>query len=128
MIKKLAREQHSSALAQLASRISVLLKYGVHHGVGPFEKIKGLISQMIGKLEREAEAEATEKVWCDEQMDTTENKKGELEPAHAKLVNKVEKAVAREAELKDQMASLSDEIAALSKVILEERTIRAEEH
>lgn len=128
MIKKLAREQHSAALSQLASRISVLLKYRVHHGVGPFEKIKTLISQMIGKLEREAEAEATEKAWCDEQMETTETKKGELEPAHAKLVNKIDKAATHESELKDQMASLSGEIASLSKVILEERTIRAEEH
>lgn len=45
----------------------------------PFEKVKGLIRDMIEKLEREAGAEATEKAYCDEQMAKTEAKKGELE-------------------------------------------------
>merc|ERR1719169_99231 len=32
MVKKLAREHHSAALAQLASRLAVVVKYGGKHG------------------------------------------------------------------------------------------------
>merc|ERR1719230_2157425 len=72
LVKKLARDQHSAALAQLASRIGAVVKYGARDGSDPFAKVKGLISDMITKLEKEAESEATEKAYCDEQMSKTE--------------------------------------------------------
>merc|ERR1719267_158141 len=75
LVKKLARDHHSAALAQLASRIAVVVRYGGKDGADPFAKVKGLISEMITKLEKEAEAEATEKAYCDEQMAKTEAKK-----------------------------------------------------
>merc|ERR1719267_532948 len=56
LVKKLARDQHSAALNQLASRISAVVKYGARDG-DPFAKVKGLISDMIMKLEKEAESE-----------------------------------------------------------------------
>merc|ERR1719502_1368926 len=40
LVKKLAREQHSSALAQLASRLSAVVKYGSRDGADVFGKIK----------------------------------------------------------------------------------------
>merc|ERR1719230_1377413 len=55
MVKKLAHDHHSAALAQLASRISVIARYGGKHGANPFGKIKGLIEDMIAKLTKEAE-------------------------------------------------------------------------
>merc|ERR1719253_1779452 len=58
LVKKLARDHHSSALAQLASRIAVVAKYGSKSGGDPFGKVKGLIEEMITKLEKEAEVEA----------------------------------------------------------------------
>merc|ERR1719375_185558 len=65
LVKKLAHDHHSAALAQLASRISVIARYGSKNGGDPFAKVKGLIGEMITKLEKEAEAEATEKAYCD---------------------------------------------------------------
>ena len=61
-------------------------------GEDPFAKVKNLISEMIVKLEKEAEAEATEKAYCDEQMSKTEAKKSELENDIAKLTAKIDKA------------------------------------
>jgi chaperonin cofactor prefoldin len=56
-VKKLARTHHSAALAQLASKIAAVSRYSDD----PFTKVKGLIQDMIIKLESEAAAAATEK-------------------------------------------------------------------
>merc|ERR1719443_118343 len=48
LVKKLAHQQHSAALAQLASRIKAVMAYGANDDV--FAKVKGLISDMIAKL------------------------------------------------------------------------------
>jgi len=77
MVKQLAKQHHSAALAQLASRIGVVMKYGSKNG-GVFDKVKGLIGEMIMKLEKEAESEATEKAYCDEETAKTEAKKANL--------------------------------------------------
>merc|ERR1711879_878124 len=68
LVKRLARQQHSAALAQLASRVAAEFRYGASNGDDPFVKVKGLIMDMISKLEAEADAEATEKAYCDEQL------------------------------------------------------------
>merc|ERR1719362_939402 len=73
LVKRLAQEHHSTALEQLASRIVATFKMGAIAGEDPFAKVKGLISELISKLEAEAGAEATEKAYCDDQMSKTED-------------------------------------------------------
>merc|ERR1712083_40227 len=51
MVKNLARKQHSVALAELASRIAAVMRLGSVGGDDPFKKVKGLIVDMIAKLE-----------------------------------------------------------------------------
>merc|ERR1719515_632974 len=128
LVKKLARDHHSAALAQLASRIAVVVRYGGKDGANPFGKIKGLISEMIAKLEKEAEAEATEKAYCDEQMAKTEAKKAELEGTVAKLTNSIDKKSSRSASLKEDVAQLQAELAALADTQAEMDKIRSEEN
>jgi chromosome segregation ATPase len=128
MVKKLARDQHSAALAQLASRIAVVAKYGARDGADPFSKIKGLISDMIVKLEDEAQAEASEKAYCDEQLAKTEAKKADLEGDIAKLTAKIDKAAAKSAQLKEEVKELQAELAALAKSQAEMDKIRSETH
>merc|ERR1712204_141026 len=74
LVKRLARQQHSAALAQLASRVAAEFRYGASNGDDPFVKSRGLIEDMISKLEAEADAEATEKAYCDEQLAKTKAK------------------------------------------------------
>ena len=47
---------------------------------------------MITKLEGEAEADATEKGYCDEEMAKTESKKADLEPTVENLTTKIDQA------------------------------------
>merc|ERR1719159_805826 len=128
LVKKLAREHHSSALAQLASRIAAVYKYSASSGDDPFVKVKGLITDLIAKLEAEAAAAATEKAWCDEQMAKTEEKKQELDEDIEKLTTKIDKASAQSTSLKDEVKVLQSELAALAKLQAEMDSIRAEEH
>merc|ERR1719498_2256649 len=82
---------------------------------------------MISKLEKEAEAEATEKAYCDEEMSKTEAKKGELEGVISRLTSKIDLASAKSAELKGEVKTLEAELANLAKEQAEMDSIRAEE-
>jgi len=128
LVKKLAKKHHSAALAQLASRIAAVVRYGSGGSDDPFAKVKGLIEDMIAKLQEEAGAEATEKAYCDEQMAKTEEKKAELDATIAKLTTKIDQDAARSAELKEEVKELQAELAALAKQQAEMDKIRTETH
>jgi len=128
MIKRLAREQHSSVLSQLASRISAVVRYGASDGEDPFAKVKELISQLIDKLEAEAGAEANQKAYCDEEMKKTADKKAELTADIDKLSSKIDKAAATSAKLKEEVAELQRELAQLAKTQAEMDSARADDH
>merc|ERR1719199_693459 len=127
VIKKLARDHLSAALAQLASRIGAVMRFGAADGDDVFGKVKGLISDMIAKLQNEAESEATEKAYCDEEMAKTSAKKGELEGVISRLTSKIDLAAAKSAELKADVKTLSAELAAVAKQQAEMDSVRAEE-
>lgn len=128
VIKNLARTHHSAALAQLASRVDAVVRYGGAGGEDVFAKIKGLVSDMIAKLEKEAEEDATEKAYCDEEMAKTEAKKGELEDDISKLSAKIDKAAATSAKRKEEVKELQAELASLAKEQAQLDSIRSEEH
>jgi chaperonin cofactor prefoldin len=128
VVKKLAQKSHSSALAQLASRIEAVVRYGSQAGEDPFVKIKGMISDMISKLEEEAANDATEKAYCDEEMAKTEAKKAELEGDVETLTSKIDRAAASSAKLKEEVKELQQELANLARTQAEMDQIRSEEH
>jgi len=128
MVKRLAKEQHSAALAQLASRVAAIAKYGTGSGQDPFAKIKGLISDMIATLEKEAQQEASHKAYCDEEMGKTKAKKEELNSDIDSLTAKIDKATATSTKLKGQVAELQKELAAITKQQAEMDKARTDEH
>ena len=54
VVRRLAKQQHSEALAQLASRISAVLRFG-STGRDPFAKVKGLIQDMLENCKKRPE-------------------------------------------------------------------------
>jgi len=128
IVKRLAKEYDSAALAQLASRIAAVMQYGAGAGEDPFVKVRGLIKALIVKLQAEAGAEATEKAYCDEQMSKTEARQTELEDDVARLTSRIDQATARSKSLKAQVKQLQADLAELAKLQAEMDTTRQEEN
>merc|ERR1719506_2375640 len=126
-VKKLSETMHSAALAQLANRMAAAARMGAAGGDDPFAKVKGLISEMIEKLLKEAEEEAAHKGYCDKEMSETKAKKEELNTEIDELTTKIDKMSAESAKLKEEVAILSKELAELEASQAEMDKVRAEE-
>merc|ERR1719333_8334 len=66
-VRDLARKQNAPALAQLANKMAQAMRSNNQSGEDIFGKVKGLIRDMIEKLLSEAQADATEKAFCDKE-------------------------------------------------------------
>merc|ERR1719428_2262722 len=126
-IKSLAAKTRSTQLAQLASRIGAVIRYSSQNGDDPFAKVKGLIVEMIDKLMKEAEAEASHKAYCDEEMGKTKAKKDELTTDIEKLTAKIDEFTAKSVDLKAQVKELQKELANLQEMQTEMDKVRADE-
>jgi len=127
LVRKLAKKQHSAMFSQLAARISSEMRFGTGSKADVFAKIKGLITDMIEKLEAEAEADATKKAYCDKELAETNQKKADKTAEIEKLTAKIEQQTAQSAKLKSEIATLESELAELVKEQAEMDKIRAEE-
>jgi chromosome segregation ATPase len=93
----------------------------------PFVKIRGLIEDMIAKLLKEAQEEATQKAFCDEEMGKSKASEAKKTMTLDKLNSRLDKASARVAELDEAIKTLADEIASLDAATAEATKIRNEE-
>jgi chromosome segregation ATPase len=128
LVRDLARQHKSTMLAQLAIKMGQAMSSGGRAGdQNPFAKVEGLIRDMIAKLLAEAEADATEKAFCDKAMAETEEKKADKEAAIEKLSTAIDSMSAKSTKLKDEVAVLQKELAELAKTQAEMDKLRAEE-
>ena len=63
LARELIKSEHSIELAQLASRVDPAIHAETSNGDDPFAKVKGLISDMIARLEEKASEDATHKAF-----------------------------------------------------------------
>jgi len=122
-VRDLARKDGSTALAQLASRMSSAM-----HSRDPFGKIKGLIADMIEKLEAEAGADATHKAYCDKELAESNVKKTEKTNEITKLSTRIDRQNAQSAQLKGEVAALQGALAKLAQSQAEMDRLRKEEN
>jgi len=123
MLQALASKDDSNAISLLADRVEAASMMGED----PFAKIKGLISEMIEKLEADAAKEAGHKAFCDKEMSETKAKKEEKESDLDTLGTKIDKATSKIAKLKEEIATLTEELGAIAKAQQEADEIRMEE-
>jgi len=114
-------------LAQLASRMSAAIRYGSTAGTNPFSKVKGLISGMIAKLEKDALGELSHKSFCDKETSETNSKKEEKKNEINKLSTKVESMTAKSARIKEEVATIQTEQADMYSSQAEMDKIRSDE-
>merc|ERR1719503_68424 len=82
---------------------------------------------MIASLEKDGKSEATQKAYCDKETSETKQKKLEKEHDISKLSTKIDSMTAKSAKLKEEVAELQKELAALASSQSEMDKIRAEE-
>merc|ERR1719453_866383 len=115
ILQSAADKYSSTAFAQLASRARVGDAFG---------KVKGLIEDMIAKLQKQAVEEANKKAYCD-----TEKKKGEAERAKLSqrsdlLQTRDDKYSADMAKAKSDIATLAQELSDLADAVREATELR----
>merc|ERR1719458_1452474 len=127
-VRDLAKKQHSSALAQLAARMASVVRLSNEAGEDPFAKVKGLIADMIAKLEKEQDADATHKAYCDKEMSETTAKKEHRSARIEKLSVQIEQMAATSAKLKEETTAAQKALADLAKAQADMDKLRGEEN
>lgn len=117
-LKDLAHTSHSFAMLEMASAA----------GSDPFGKVRGLIEDMISKLVEEANQEATQKAFCDEEIGKSTKSRAAKTASLDKLQSRIDKASAGKAQLEEDIKELQSETAGIDKAQAEATKIRGEEH
>merc|ERR1719329_1923667 len=99
----------------------------LNSGEDVFAKIKGMIGDMIEKLEQEAAEAAELKEWCDKEIAESTAKRDDEKALFDKLSSKLDTATAESEKLKEEVATLQKELADLAKAQAEATKIRGEE-
>merc|ERR1719316_2499605 len=114
LLKKIAKKTPAYALTQLVSAAKS----------DTFGKIKGLIEAMIDRLEKEAAEEADAKAFCDTETSKSKAKQADLTSKLDMHGVRIEKATATIDELKVQIKSLQESMAAMDSAEAEATALR----
>lgn len=118
LLKRLGRQYSSFAMLELANKASS----------DPFGKVRDLINSMIGKLEKQAQEEATHESFCQEEL-AKSTKARETKTLRAdKYQTRVDQAKAGIQDLKRSVADLQSELSEIAKATRTATSIRNTEN
>merc|ERR1719160_937321 len=117
-LKSLGHKLNSYAMMELASSAAA----------DPFEKIKGLISDMIAKLVTEANEEASQKSFCDEEKAKSAKEQEEKSMRSDDLQSRLDSATSAQASREQDIKDLQKEIAELDSSVAAATALREKEH
>merc|ERR1719191_1900310 len=117
-LQRAAAHAHSKQLARLAARVME---------AGPFDKITGMIKDMIAKLTAEAGEEADHKEFCDGELQTNKQTRDSKTADVNSMTATKERLEATIAKLKEERAALADAVAELDAAMSEATAIRQKE-
>jgi chromosome segregation ATPase len=118
MLRRLGRRFNSFGLLQAASAASA----------DPFEKVRGLIKEMIAKLEKQAADEASQKEVCDKNLKENREKKANKEAALEKYNTRFTGAQAKQTKRKSEISELQKELKELAVAVKEATELRNKSH
>merc|ERR1719395_111528 len=113
-LKKQASNLRSDALSAL------MIQMKEDH----FVKVRGMIKDMIAKLEADAAAEGDQKAWCDSEMEKATSKRDENIGAMEGDLAEKTSAEAKIAKLNEEIQALLNEISELNKSLNEATQLR----
>merc|ERR1719265_1566150 len=96
--------------------------------VDPMEKVKGLVKNLIDKLQKEAAEAASTHAWCEEENKKNKETKAKTTDKLKTIEVRLEKANARKAELLDNIDALTTQCAEIDEANAEATKIRNEEN
>merc|ERR1719159_1233509 len=117
-LQQLGKKYHSFALMQLAG----------HASSDPFVKIRGLIEEMMAKLLKEAQEEASQKAFCDKEMGESTKSQAIKTAKIEKLKARMDEAATTIATLQEGIKTLEAEIADIDSAQSEATAIRTKEN
>ncbi|CAK0838476.1 unnamed protein product [Prorocentrum cordatum] len=126
-VRDLGKRQSAPALTQLANRMATEMRAG-GASADIFAKVKGLIADMIERLEKEADADAKHKAYCDKELAYADQKKADRVTEIEKLSTAIDEMSARSAQLKEEIATLEKELATIATEQATMDKIRAAEN
>jgi len=93
-----------------------------------FEKVIGMIDEMVANLKKEQADDEAKKEYCDKEFDTSEDKKKELDLKVSDSSTAIEELEGSIATLTEEIAALKSGIKALDEAVTEATEIRKQEN
>merc|ERR1719375_2529887 len=117
-IRRISRKAHSFALSQIASRAMS----------DPFGKVRSMCEEMIAKLMKEAEEEATQEAFCQEEMAKSKKSQEQKQAGLDKFKARIDTATTSIATLTNSITDLQAEVATIDKTQAEATVLRQSEN
>lgn len=113
-VRALAKNMHSVELNQLSKRLSTVVRVSSSAGADPFAKVKGLIQDLLARLEDQAYNDAEHKAYCDRELTDSQRRANDKSNSIEKLTIQIDQMSSRSAQLKQDASALAKELSTIA--------------